>query len=101
APAIWNMLTYGGKEAAVFGLWATYAAEPVHAINVSDRLFTFLYSEGERPPRVVFPPGRQRWAEEEVAATERAIDEGTLRAYLPTLKHVAFVAWTKVVNAFT
>src|SRR5438552_3978401 len=41
APAIWNMLAYGGKECAQFGLWATYAAEPVQAINVSDRLFTF------------------------------------------------------------
>jgi len=72
APAIWNMLTYGGKQAAVFGLWATYAAEPVHGINVSDRLFTFLYSEAERPPGVVYPPQRQRWAEQQAAAAENA-----------------------------
>src|SRR2546423_1088929 len=41
APAVWNMLTAAGKQNSVFGLWATYAAEPVHGLNISDRLFTF------------------------------------------------------------
>src|SRR5207245_6762888 len=41
-PAIWNMATMGGKRVAVLGLWATYPAEPVHGLMVSDRLCTFL-----------------------------------------------------------
>lgn len=34
-PAIWNMARAGGKRVAVFGLWATYPAEP--GIVVTDR----------------------------------------------------------------
>ena len=100
APAIWNMLTYAGKQAAVFGLWGTYAAEPVHAINVSDRLFTFLYSDVERPRGVVYPPQRQRWAEERVAAAERSVDLGRMREYLPALTDGEFAALSKTQNPY-
>ena len=34
-PAIWNMARAGGKSAAVFGLWATYPAEP--GVVITDR----------------------------------------------------------------
>jgi Tfp pilus assembly protein PilF len=100
-PAIWSMLTYGGKQAAVFGLWATYAAEPVHAINVSDRLFTFLYSDSERPPGVVYPPQRQRWAEQQAAAAEGAIDIAQMREYLPSITDADFAALSKVANPYS
>jgi len=33
-PAVWNMASYGGKRVAVFGLWATYPAEPVNGLIV-------------------------------------------------------------------
>lgn len=101
APAIWNMLTYGGKQAAVFGLWATYAAEPVHAVNVSDRLFTFLYSDAQRPPGVVYPPHRQRWAEQEVAASDRAVDSSTMREYLPSITDSEFGALAQTQNPYS
>jgi tetratricopeptide (TPR) repeat protein len=101
APAIWNMLDYAGKEAAVFGLWATYAAEPVHGINVSDRLFTFLYSESERPPGVVYPPGRQRWADLQESAAEREIGEDRLREYLPGLTHIEYTDLAKIENPYS
>lgn len=100
APAIWNMLTYAGKSAAVFGLWATYAAEPVRAINVSDRLFTFLYSEAQRPAGVVYPPQRQRWAEERVADAERTVDVGTMRRYLPALTDAEFAQASSEQNPY-
>src|SRR5437667_5460764 len=35
-PAIWNMVTSVGKQVAVFGLWATYPAESVAGLVVSD-----------------------------------------------------------------
>ncbi len=84
-PAIWNMATAAGKRVAVFGLWATYPAEPVHGLLVSDRLFTFLYSESTPPPGIVFPPSRESWARSHVAEAEKAIDFATMKHYLPWL----------------
>ncbi len=84
-PAVWNMATMGGKRVAVFGLWATYPAEPVHGIMVSDRLFTFLFSESSPPPGIVFPPSREAWARNAVTASEKAIDFRTLETFLPWL----------------
>src|SRR5688500_12070779 len=42
-PAIWNMASLGDRSVAVFGMWATYPAEPIKGLMVSDRLFTFLF----------------------------------------------------------
>ena len=36
-PAIWNMLTTAGRRVAVLGWWASWPAEPVNGIVVSDR----------------------------------------------------------------
>ena len=52
-PAIWNMAGWAGRTVAVFGLWATYPAEPVNGLMVSDRLFTFLFKEAQPPEGVV------------------------------------------------
>ncbi len=90
APAIWNMLTDAGKSAAVFGLWATYAAEPLHGVNVSDRLFTFLYTGTERPAGVVYPAQRQPWAQQQVADAERSVDVARMREFLPSLTESDF-----------
>jgi len=89
-PAIWNMLTYAGKSTAVFGLWATYAAEPLHGINVSDRLFSFLYTGTDRPAGVVYPEQRREWATRRVGDAERSIDLTRMREYLPSLTENEF-----------
>ena len=81
-PAIWNMLTMAGKSCAQFGLWATYAAEPVRAINVSDRLFTFLYSNPEAG--VVYPPDKQPWAETISRDVESSIGLARVREFIPS-----------------
>ena len=85
APAIWNMETMAGKSVAVFGLWATYPAEPVHGLLASDRLFTFLYSEASPPPGAVYPPSREAWARAGMAAAEKAINFDVMQQYLPWL----------------
>jgi Flp pilus assembly protein TadD len=100
APAIWNMLTWAGKQNSVFGLWATYAAEPVHGLNISDRLFTFLYSDSEKPAGVVWPPSRQPWSESTLAAAERAVDAARLREYLPSLTDDEFATLAKSTNPY-
>ena len=81
-PAIWNMLTMAGKSCAQFGLWATYAAEPVQAINVSDRLFTFLYSNPGSG--IVYPPNRQAWAEGIARDAESSIGLARVREFIPS-----------------
>jgi Tfp pilus assembly protein PilF len=100
APAIWNMLTAGGKSVAVLGLWATYAAEAVHGIDVSDRLFSFLYSESEPPPGAIYPPTRQEWGRQGLAESERAIDLARMQTYLPSLTEAEFAALTKSTNPY-
>jgi tetratricopeptide (TPR) repeat protein len=100
APAIWNMLTWAGKQNSVFGLWATYAAEPVHGLNISDRLFTFLYSDTQKPAGVVWPPTRQQWSESTLAAAESAVDVARMREYLPSLTDDEFASLVKSTNPY-
>jgi tetratricopeptide (TPR) repeat protein len=101
APAIWNMLTAAGKSVAVFGLWATYAAEPVHGINVSDRLFTFLYSEHERPPAAVYPATRESWAGDAVRGAEEAISAARMRTFLPSMTDAEYAALSRNTNPYS
>lgn len=99
-PAVWNMATMGGKSVAVFGLWATYPAEPVRGVLVSDRLFTFLFSESAPPPGIVFPPSRDGWGRAAVAAAERTVDFEALRHYLPALTRPEWDAIAREQNAY-
>jgi tetratricopeptide (TPR) repeat protein len=99
-PAVWNMLTWAGKKTAVFGLWATYAAEPVHGINVSDRLFTFLYSDQERPAGVVWPPSRGAWSQRALSDAESAVNAARIREYLPAITGEEFAALAKSNNPY-
>jgi len=85
APALWNMLSYAGRTSATFGLWATYPAERVNGLVVSDRLSGFLYSQKEPPPGIVYPGEREAWARDALRATEQATGFEALQAYLPWL----------------
>jgi Flp pilus assembly protein TadD len=90
APAIWNMETMAGRRVAVFGLWATYPAEPVRGLMVSDRLFPFFFTESSPPPAAVYPPSRETWARAGVTAAEAAVDLAAMRRYLPDLTQADF-----------
>jgi Flp pilus assembly protein TadD len=79
------MATSAGKRSAVFGLWATFPAEAIDGLVVSDRLFTFLYKESAPPEGVVFPPDHEAWARDGLARAEREVNYDALRAYLPWL----------------
>jgi tetratricopeptide (TPR) repeat protein len=89
-PAVWNMATWAGRRVAVFGLWATYPAEPVNGMLVSDRLFSFLYSEEAPPPAAVFPSDREPWARGALARAEAEVGLAELRAYLPWLTEAEY-----------
>ena len=74
APAVWNMATNAGKRVAALGFWATYPAEAVNGLLVSDRLFTFLYSESEPPPGVVNPHDEDAWARDTLKRVEQEVN---------------------------
>ena len=80
-PAIWNLLGMAGLPVAQIGLWATFPAEPVPALAVSDRLITL----GENGPGAVFPAARTAWAVGERSRVLDGVDFAALRAYLPWL----------------
>jgi tetratricopeptide (TPR) repeat protein len=94
------MLTYGGRSVAVFGLWATYAAEPVHGVNVSDRLFTFLYSENKRPARTVWPATRDPWAAGAVSDANARVDLNEMHRYLPPMTEAELAAAAASTNPY-
>ncbi|KAB2958671.1 MAG: hypothetical protein F9K16_13080, partial [Thermoanaerobaculia bacterium] len=84
-PAIWNLVTWAGRTVDVLGLWATYPAEPVSGVMVSDRLFGFLNVEDEPPPGAIYPPERESWAHDRLGRIWQATGFDALRAYLPWL----------------
>jgi tetratricopeptide (TPR) repeat protein len=84
-PAVWNMASAAGKTVAVFGLWATYPAEAVRGLMVADRFASFTAPDRRPPPAVVFPPGREGWAREALAAAVRDTDYQAVHRYLPWL----------------
>lgn len=85
-PAIWNMANAGGLEVAVYGIWATWPAEPVRGILVSDRLFSFLYGEEEPPPHLAYPSAAEQQALAALAEAERQTNLERLRGFLPWLE---------------
>jgi Flp pilus assembly protein TadD len=84
-PALWNMASAAGLSVIVSGWWASWPAEPVNGVLVSDRLF-FLLSDavGEGPPgTVVFPPEREPEFRALAERAERETDEKVVCSLLP------------------
>jgi tetratricopeptide (TPR) repeat protein len=84
-PAIWNMANDGNKSVAIFGLWATWPAEPVQGLLVADRFSSFTSRDHEPPPATVYPPAQEAWARETLSKTESEVGYDALHAYLPWL----------------
>jgi tetratricopeptide (TPR) repeat protein len=92
-PAIWNMATDGGKSVAIFGLWATWPAEPVRGLLVADRFSSFTAADREPPPGAVYPPERQDWAREALAKAEKETGYAAVHDYLPWLEEDEYERW--------
>jgi Tfp pilus assembly protein PilF len=101
APAIWNMASYAGKRVGALGFWATYPAEAVNGLMVSDRLFTFLYSESSPPPGVVNPTAREAWARDVLARVEGGVGYQELKAMLPWLTEREYGDAAKAVDPYS
>lgn len=52
-PAIWNMASYAGRRVAVLGWWASWPAESVDGLVVSDRLAREQLDERVYPPEAL------------------------------------------------
>lgn len=100
APAIWNMATAGGKKTGALGLWATYPAESINGLMVSDRLFTFLYSESAPPPGVVHPAALESWAREGLTRAQSAVGYDALKSMLPWLDEAEYARAVAVTDPY-
>lgn len=100
-PAIWNMATQAGKSTAVFGLWATYPAEPVNGLLVSDRFFTFLFSETTPPAGTVHPPSREAWARKVLSEVSAGVGIGIMRKYMPSLTGEEFAERSRATDPYS
>ncbi len=75
-PAVWNLASAFGRTVGVVGWWASWPAEKVRGVVVTDRLYYTLtqgISEGvfrQDPPEMVFPAERTA---EIVALRDRAV----------------------------
>lgn len=85
-PAVWNLANLEGKSVAVFGMWATWPAEPVKGLMVADRFFSFTSRESQPPPGIVHPPEREAWARGTLQRIERETGYDALKPYLPGLE---------------
>jgi len=92
-PAVWNMATDGGKSVAVFGLWATWPAEPVRGLLVADRFSSFTATDREPPPAAVYPPEQEAWARETLSKAEDGVDYTAVHAYFPWLGEEEYQRW--------
>lgn len=84
--ALWNILTEAGRTVGVVGWWATWPAEPVEGVLVSDRVAfsLFHYDKGERSQGVTYPPS---YMDRVAQLRVQAVDIG-----LPQLRRFAAVS---------
>jgi len=95
-PAVWNMATFGAKRVAVVGLWATYPAESVNGLLVTDRVLPFLFEEEDAgAPRLVHPPKALRGVREARDRAQRAVGLREMREFLPRLSETEYRSFAR------
>jgi len=99
-PAVWNMATAGGKKVGALGYWATYPAESVNGLMVSDRLFTFLFSEATPPPGVVYPASMETWARDGLKRAQDEVGYDAIKALLPWLTQSEYAQAAAVTDPY-
>ena len=82
-PAIWNIVSNRGLHVGLFGLWATYPAEAVHGIVVSNAVASFQNGDASPPPGSVFPGSAADSIRVQLDASRASISDEVVRRYLP------------------
>lgn len=100
-PAVWNMATAGGKKIGALGYWATYPAESVNGLMVSDRLFTFLFSEKSPPAGVVYPTSMEPWARDGLKRAQDEVGYDAIQALLPWLTQTEYAQAATVTDPYS
>src|SRR5689334_9164072 len=100
-PAVWNMATAGGKKVGALGYWATYPAESVNGLMVSDRLFTFLFSEKSPPPGVVYPTSEESWARDGLTRAQNEAGYDAIKAIFPWLTQAEYSQAAAVTDPYS
>ncbi len=100
APAVWNMATAAGKKVGALGYWATYPAESVNGLMVSDRLFTFLFSEATPPPGVVYPASMETWARDGLKRAQDEVGYEAIKTILPWLTQSEYAQAAAVTDPY-
>jgi tetratricopeptide (TPR) repeat protein len=99
-PAVWNMATAAGRRVAVIGLWATFPAETVNGLMVSDRLVPSLLRIPTDAPGTVYPSERAAWARAARSSAENGVGLAQLREYLPWLDEATWVGLAAASNPY-
>jgi hypothetical protein len=99
-PAVWNMATTAGKKVGALGFWATYPAESINGLMVSDRLFTFPFSEKAPPPGVVYPASMESWAREGLTRAQNETGYDAVKAVLPWLTDAEYTQAAAVTDPY-
>jgi Flp pilus assembly protein TadD len=89
-PAVWNLADLESRSSAVFGMWATWPAEPIRGLMVADRFFSFTSRDRRPPPGIIHPPDREAWARETLERVERETGYEALKTYLPWLDRAGY-----------
>lgn len=100
APAVWNIASWTGRRVGVFGLWATFPAEEVNGILVSDRLSSFLGPRGDPPSDAVFPASLASVASATRKRLEQEVDLEYLRRFLPRLTSAEVESSKRAANPY-
>jgi Flp pilus assembly protein TadD len=82
-PALWTIASAARRKVGVFGMWASYPAETITGIAVSDRLFSFQHLEQGPPAGFVAPAEQAPWALAALRSAEQGVDCAALRDFVP------------------
>ena len=100
APAVWNIATWSGARVGVFGLWATWPAETVNGVVVSDRFSSFLGPRGSPPAGSVSPESFASVAAAELEKLEQGVGLEDLRRFLPSVTPAELEAAKRSTNPY-
>jgi len=82
-PAVWTIAAQAHRSTGVFGMWATFPAEPVSGVIVSDRLMSFQNGAQSPTKGVVYPDARSAWAGEALSRAGAAATTEAIEALAP------------------
>lgn len=99
-PALWNITSWAGLPTVQLGLWATFPAEAVAGISVSDRFFGFLFTEDEPPRGAVYPPDRDGWARQVLEEVDAEVDLSTVQDFAPWLDTTTYAEVARSKNPY-